>query len=195
MDAAERFEDGLGLTVYRVPVDSAEDFLAWGQEAAAVFREYALSWSLWRNRADPQEWIEFGPRFRERAALERAAAALETAGVLDRLAAFELDPWDEREGPVTSVVHELSTDDYDAVLEVGGSPAAWFDRELPPIDAAQMTAPMRLAHSLARALASRLNAVVPAPFRVAAEQERVYLFDDRGMRTGGSIVDLEIEDA
>src|SRR5206468_4168026 len=45
------------------------------------------------------------------------------------------------------------------------------------------------------ALASRLDAAVPEPFQVVAEQEEVWLLEKGRRNTGGIIVDLEVEEA
>jgi hypothetical protein len=200
MDAHQHLEGRFGLLFYRVPPESVDDFLACQRRAAAVFREGALSWTLWRSRKNPDEWVEFGPLFRERAALDRAAAVLKGKGILERLATFEVDRFSpiegEEGGPIEAVSFVFTTKDYDVVFQVGaGLGASWFDRDLPPIEPADMSAPMRLAHSLASALSQRLDAAVPRPFRVSAEQECVYLLGECGLLSGGSIVDLGIEDA
>src|SRR4051812_45405921 len=220
MDPRHHLDNRFGFTRYRVPANATDGFLALQQKAAAVYREHALGWRLARNRTNSEDWLEFGPRFRERRALERAAEALEEDRVLERLADFEVtvpptrarvnpppggkgtvevDPAsrveDEEDGPITAIVRQVSTDEYDTVLEVGDHPVAFFARDLPPIDPAEMSEPMRLAQRLAAALAPRLNAVVPEPFRVVAEQEAVYLLDDGPFRMGGSIVDRDIEGA
>jgi hypothetical protein len=149
-------------------------------EVAEVLQRHALEWGLWRHREDPAEWVEFGPRFRERAELEHAAAALQEGRSLETLAAFEVDLSDG----TGAVFQMVSKRDYDVMFEVAGAK---------PVDPAQMSAAMKLACALARALASRLNAVVPAPFRVGAEEERVYLYDDHTMITYWSLVDEEID--
>jgi hypothetical protein len=194
VNAADRLDDRFGFTLYRVRSDESEAFLASAREAADVFGRHALSWSLWRNREDPERWVEFGPRFRERAALERAAEELEETGILETLAAFEEHEEPDGEGIVSSFV-QVSPRDHDVMFEVGERGSGPFPRKLPPIDPARMTAAMRLAHALAGALATRLAAVVPPPYRVVADQERVYLLDDDQMVSGGNIVDLDIEDA
>src|SRR3954454_22496533 len=91
MDAAARLEHRFGLASYRVPPGASEEFLAAAGEAAEILDRHALEWSLWRHSENPEEWGEVGPRFRERAELERAAAALQENRVLETLAAFEID--------------------------------------------------------------------------------------------------------
>src|SRR4051794_22069150 len=182
MDAADRLEHRFGLTSYRVPPGASEEFLAAAGEAAEVLQRHALEWSLWRHRENPEEWVEFGPRFRERAELERAATALEDGRILERMAAFEVDLSDGQ-GLFSLVV---SSSDYHVMFEVDGAK---------PVDPSDTSAAMRLACALARALASRLDPVVPAPLRVTAEEERVYLFDELAMVTYWSLVDEEIDEA
>src|SRR4051794_28135664 len=119
MDARPHLENRFGLTLYRVPPESADDFLAWQRRAAEVFREHALSWSLWRSRKEPDAWVEFGPRFRERAELEHVANALDSAGILERLARFEVDPMSlpATEGPAVPD-GDSETPEHKATFEV-----------------------------------------------------------------------------
>jgi hypothetical protein len=186
---------------YRVPVDEAEEFLALQRRAAAIYREHALSWMLARSRSVSEDWIEFGPRFRERAALERAAQAFDSdPGLLERLASFERRWWEELQehGGAASarqlfvaVGDDASSDaDYVKVLEVGGMQS--FAEDLPAIRASEMSPAMRLAQALARALARRLDPEVPAPYRVSADQERVVLSENSQPRTWITLVDLDV---
>src|SRR3954447_1182403 len=125
MDAGERLDERFGLTLYRVPPKADEEFLAWAGRAADVYRRHALSWSLWRHRENPEELVELGPEFRERAALERAAAELDGAGTLERLAKFETSlPGSDGGGFVEFL---FSSHDYDAMFNVGGTRAPFFD--------------------------------------------------------------------
>src|SRR4051794_12219095 len=117
MKAADRLEDRFGFTFYRIPAEATEEFLAAARRAADVYGRYALSWSLWRDRQNPEDWVEIGPDFRERAALDRAAAALEAEGILERLASFEVNL---RAGePVFGIL--VSNEDHDLVFKVGGA--------------------------------------------------------------------------
>jgi hypothetical protein len=65
--------------------------------------------------------------------------------------------------------------------------------DLPTIDPAGMSPAMRLAQALARALARRLDAAVPEPYRVIAEQECVVLSESSLPRTWTTLVDLDVE--
>jgi hypothetical protein len=157
---------------------------------------------LVRSRSDSEDWVEFGPRFREHAALERAAKAFDrNPELLERLAGFERR-WPEmwREGGGAAMARQLviavgddasSEADYVKVLEVGGM--SWLTDDLPTIDQAEMSPAMRLAQALARALARRLDAAVPVPYRVIAEQECVVLSENSRPRTWTTLVDLDVE--
>lgn len=193
MDAAERLDERFGLTFYRVPSAATEEFLTWARLAADVYSRHAVFWSLWRHRENPEQVVERGPDFREHADLERAAAALEETKVLEGLAAFESLPEGAQDGGFVQFL--FSSEDYDALFKVGGMRRGPFFDEPAAIDPAEMTAAMALAQALARELVSRLRPVVPPPCRVTAEQERVYIRDERGMGTSVSLVDLEIEEA
>src|SRR3954447_17554252 len=197
MNAADRLDERFGFAFYRVPAEATEEFLEWARRAADVYERHALSWSLWRDRGDPEEFVERGPDFRERADLERAAAALEDEGILDRLATFESSSPSSPnyEADVGMVSFLFVSDDYEPVFEVGGARGGSIFDEPAAIDPAEMSPAMKRAQALARELALRLGPVVPPPYRVTAEQERIYIRDERGMGTGGSIVDLEIEAA
>src|SRR3954463_13049065 len=197
MNAADRLDERFGFTFYRVRPEATEEFLEWARRAADVYRLHALSWSLWRDRGDPEEFVERGPDFRERADLERAAAALEAEGILDSLATFESSSPSSPnyEADVGMVSFLFVSDDYESVFEVGGARGGSVFDEPAAIDPAEMSPAMKRAQALARALALRLGPGLPPPYRVTAEQERIYIRDERGMGTGGSIVDLEIEGA
>src|SRR2546423_8736919 len=80
MATREHLQHRWGLTLYRVPQESADEFLDLQRRAEAVFRDHAWTWSLWRSRKDPDEWLEHGPTFRERAAIEHAADPLGREG-------------------------------------------------------------------------------------------------------------------
>jgi hypothetical protein len=198
VDTRERLESAFHRD-YRVLADRVDEFVALQRRAAAIYREHALSWMLARSRSDPEDWVEFGPEFREQAALERAAKAFDRdPELLERLAGFERR-WQEGGGAVMRVVFMAVGDDasseadYVKVLDVGGGP--WLAGDLPAIDPAEMSPAMRLAQALARALARRLDAAVPAPYRVVVEQECVVLSENSQPRTWTPLVDLDIESA
>jgi hypothetical protein len=202
MDTRERLETAFPRD-YRVPEDRVDEFLALQRRAAAIYREHALSWMLARSRSDPEDWVELGLRFRERAALERAAEAFDRdPELLERLAGFERG-WPElsRDGGgavmarqlVVAVADDASSEaDYVKVLGVGGG-MTWLADDLPTLDQADMSPAMRLAQALARALARRLDAAVPAPYRVSAEQECVVLSENSQPLTWTALVDLDVE--
>src|SRR4051794_30878215 len=66
-----------GLTSYSVPLDRGDEFGELVRRLEAIYSTTALSWSVWRNRTELEEWVESAPKFRERADLERAAAVLD----------------------------------------------------------------------------------------------------------------------
>ncbi|MEA2494825.1 MAG: hypothetical protein QOJ29_2736 [Thermoleophilaceae bacterium] len=201
MDTRERLESAFHRD-YRIPGDQVDEFVALQRRAAAIYREHALSWMLARSRSDSEDWVEFGPQFREHAALERTAKAFDrNPELLERLAGFERrwpELWQEGGGAVMArqlfiaVGDDASSEaDYVKVLEVGGMPR--LTDELPRIDQAEMSPAMRLAQALARALARRLDAAVPVPYRVIAEQECVVLSENSRPRTWTTLVDLDVE--
>jgi hypothetical protein len=192
LDTRERLESPFHRD-YRVPAERVDEFLALQRRAAAIFGEHALSWMLARSRSDPEEWLELGPEFREDAALERAAEAFDRdPELLERLAGFERRSGEDDGAVMTQLFVRVGDGgDYVKVLDVGGR--TWRTGDLPPIDRAEMSPAMRLAQALARALARRLDAAVPAPYSVIAEQERVVLNENSQPRTWTTLVDLDAE--
>jgi hypothetical protein len=214
MNSREYLTGRWGSTYYSVPPESADRFLELQGRADRVFQEHALRWSLLRSRGDPTHWHQFGPVFRERAALERAAAALDREGdILKQLSAFEVDLFSTARSAIEGTARTIEVDviiaveydetqtferhEYEPVFEVGGGLSARFSPEsLPIIDPGEMSPAMRLAQSLASALAPRLNAAVPPGYSVAAHQEVFFIRDEQGRRTGlGNVVDRGIEEA
>jgi hypothetical protein len=200
VDARERLEHAFHRD-YRVPGDRVDEFLVLQRRAAAIYREHALSWMLARSRSDPEDWVEFGPRFREDAALERAAQAFDRdAGLLERLAAFER-PWpdlsEDGGGAVMATgmsiaVGDDASSETDYVKVLGFAGRTGLAEDLPTIDQGGMSPAMRLAQALARALARRLDAAVPEPYRVIAKQECVVLTENSQPLTWTSLVDLDV---
>jgi hypothetical protein len=184
---------------YRVPAESLREFEALQRRAEEIYRRHALSWALEHDTQDVEHWRESGPRFREQADLRAAAEEFDAQqGLLDRIAEFQLEyPPGARVFPGGWSYSSVSrAGRFETVMRAGlDRPYALFSYDLPPVDPAQMTDAMRLAQRLARALAPRLNAVVPKPYSVRAANELVIVDEDDKPVMREALVDLDVEPA
>jgi hypothetical protein len=158
---------------YRVPAADVERFLELQRQLAEVYRRRALHWALVRPRPDDDEWIETWPEFRELA--DELAAKQEVVDVRR-----ELERWVEPLPDAFGLVYRSEAEEV--VLEVRNENAA-----------PRPSVAVERAVPLARSLAARMGAVLPAPFSARAQQEWFYLDEHGGSYAGVPLVDLGAE--
>lgn len=204
LDAYDRLKDSM-FRDYQVPADRSDEFLELQRRVEVILRRHASQWSLWRMRAPGEEWREFGPQFREEADVRAAADEFNAQpDLMETLSGFEIEP--EQMGISSfvgtaqaggdSVPREMVEQGtgvvWEVLVEIGESSGA---TDLPEIDQAQMTEAMRLAQSLASAIANRLVRVLPAEITVRAVQETLMVEDENGWGAQVSLVDLNLVEA